>query len=84
MEWVLYALLGTQIVLILLAFRGLYFLVEIARPDPHTRRDVDRVLSMVERQTGALGNGLRKIEDRIAKEGQRRNELLRKLLEYSR
>ena len=87
MEWVLYALLGTQIVLILLALRGLWFLVEIARPDPHIRwivADVDFVLKNVDRQTRRLIGVLQNIEDRIAKEGQVRNELLRKLLEYSR
>ncbi len=78
MSWVLYALLGTQIVLILLAARGVYYLVEI-RFAP--RMDPDRTLSMVERQTEALVKELRKIEDRIANDGQVRNELLRKLLE---
>ena len=65
MEWVLYALLGTQIVLILLAGRGVYFLGEIMYETNSHRGDLDRVLSMGERQTEALVKELRKIGDRI-------------------
>ena len=47
MEWVLYALLGTQIVLILLALRGLYFVIEIARPDT-ARYELERIRKLLE------------------------------------
>ena len=80
MEWVLYALLATQIVLILLAGRGHYFLTEIMYEGIH-RGDLDRATSVLQRQIGALVEELRKIEDRIANDGQKRNELLRKLLD---
>ena len=64
--------------------RQLRFRICRASPDPQIRwivADVDFVLKNVERQTGGLMKGLQKIEERIAKEGQVRNELLRELLE---
>ncbi len=64
MEWVL---LGTQIVLILLAGRGVYYLGEIMHETNSHHAEMDRVLSMGERQTGALVRELRKIEDRISR-----------------
>ncbi len=48
MEWVLYALLGTQIVLILLVLRGLYFLVEIARPEHGGLYELARIRKLLE------------------------------------
>ncbi len=80
MEW---ALLGTQVILILLALRGVYMLVEI-HSDLIGSGRLDHATSMLQRQIGAVVGGLRKIEDRIATDGHARwleLERIRKLLE---
>ncbi len=68
MEW---ALLGTQVILILLALRGVYMLVEI-RWDLIGSARLDRATSMLQGQIGAVVKELRKIEDRIATGGHAR------------
>ena len=80
MEW---ALLGTQVILILLALRGVYMLVEI-RWDLIGSARMDSATSMLQRQIEAVVGELRKIEDRIATDGHARwleLERIRKLLE---
>ena len=84
MEWVLYALLGAQFVLILLALRCVNCLGEIAEAINAPRMDLDRMMQKQTATTGLLLKELRKIDDRIANGGQARwNELerIRKLLE---
>ena len=75
MEW---ALLGTQVILILLALRGVYMLVEI-RWDLIGSARMDSATSMLQRQIEAVVGELRKIEDRIATGGHARWDELQRI-----